>query len=98
MLFLYAALALPPVSLNSRKRPYSLCHTMSQERNAGGRPSSRAASGRRLDLRPGWARVGACPGPPFALLGNGVIVMIVAFCSALAGTWLYGFLRPRLPH
>ena len=46
----------------------------------------------------GWALVGACPGPLFALLGNGVSVMIVAIGSALAGTWLYGFLRPRLPH
>ena len=46
----------------------------------------------------GWALVGACPGPMFALLGNGVSVMIVAIGSALAGTWLYGFLRPRLPH
>ena len=46
----------------------------------------------------GWALVGACPGPLFALLGNGVSVMIVAIGRALAGTWLYGFLRPRLPH
>ena len=46
----------------------------------------------------GWALVGACPGPLFALLGNGVTVMVVAIASALAGTWLYGFLRPRLPH
>ena len=34
----------------------------------------------------GWALVGACPGPMFALLGNGVSVMIVAIGSALAGT------------
>ncbi len=46
----------------------------------------------------GWALVGACPGTMFALLGNGVSVMIVAIGSALAGTWLYGLLRPRLPH
>ena len=46
----------------------------------------------------GWALVGACPGTMFALLGNGVSVMIVAISSALAGTWLYGLLRPRLPH
>lgn len=46
----------------------------------------------------GWALSGACPGPLFALVGNGVTVMIVAIVSALAGTWLYGFLRPRLPH
>lgn len=46
----------------------------------------------------GWALAGACPGPLFALVGNGVSVMIVAIGSALVGTWLYGFLRPRLPH
>ena len=46
----------------------------------------------------GWALTGACPGPLFALVGNGVTVMIVAVGSALAGTWLYGLLRPRLPH
>jgi len=46
----------------------------------------------------GWALTGACPGPLVALAGGGVPVMVVALASALAGTWLYGFLRPRLPH
>lgn len=46
----------------------------------------------------GWALTGACPGPLFALVGNGLTVMIVAILSALAGTWLYGWLRPRLPN
>ena len=46
----------------------------------------------------GWALVGACPGPLFALVGNGVGVMIVALLSATLGTWTYGALRPRLPH
>jgi uncharacterized membrane protein YedE/YeeE len=46
----------------------------------------------------GWALTGACPGPLFALVGTGVTVMIAAIGSALAGTWLYGLLRPRLPH
>lgn len=46
----------------------------------------------------GWALVGACPGPLFALVGGGITVMIVAIAAAMAGTWLYGFLRPRLPH
>ena len=46
----------------------------------------------------GWALTGACPGPLFALVGNGVTVMIVAIISALAGTWLYGLLRAKLPH
>jgi hypothetical protein len=34
----------------------------------------------------------------FALVGSGVTVMVAAIVSALAGTWLYGFLRPKLPH
>jgi uncharacterized membrane protein YedE/YeeE len=46
----------------------------------------------------GWALTGACPGPLFALVGNGVLVMLVAILSALAGTWTYGHLRPHLPH
>ena len=46
----------------------------------------------------GWALVGACPGPLFALLGSGVSVIVVPLLSAVAGTWLYGALRPRLPH
>ena len=46
----------------------------------------------------GWALTGACPGPLVALVGSGVPVMIVAVVSALAGTWTYGYLRPRLPH
>ena len=46
----------------------------------------------------GWALAGACPGPIFALIGNGVTVYGVVLLSALVGTWLYGALRQRLPH
>jgi uncharacterized membrane protein YedE/YeeE len=46
----------------------------------------------------GWALTGACPGPLVALVGAGVPVMAVAVLSALAGTWTYANLRPRLPH
>ena len=46
----------------------------------------------------GWALVGACPGPLFALVGGGVSVALVVLASALLGTWSYGALRPRLPH
>ncbi len=46
----------------------------------------------------GWALAGACPGPIFALIGNGVTVYGVVLLSALFGTWLYGALRQRLPH
>ena len=46
----------------------------------------------------GWALVGACPGPMFALLGGGLTVMLVALLSAVGGTWAYAALRTRLPH
>jgi hypothetical protein len=38
----------------------------------------------------GWALTGACPGPLFALVGNGVSVIAVLIVSAVAGTWTYG--------
>lgn len=46
----------------------------------------------------GWALTGACPGPLFILLGNGVSVILVVIASALLGTYTYGILRSRLPH
>lgn len=46
----------------------------------------------------GWAITGACPGPLFAQMGAGFSVIIVTFLSALAGTWVYGLLREKLPH
>lgn len=46
----------------------------------------------------GWALTGACPGPLYALVGSGVTVIIVVLFSAIAGTWVYGLLREKLPH
>lgn len=46
----------------------------------------------------GWGLLGACPGPIYVLIGNGLTVMVVALASALAGVWTYGLLRDRLPH
>lgn len=46
----------------------------------------------------GWALTGACPGPIFAQIGSGFTVVIITFLSALAGTWVYGAIRERLPH
>lgn len=46
----------------------------------------------------GWAITGACPGPLFAQIGTGYPVVAVALSSALAGTWVYGPVRNRLPH
>lgn len=46
----------------------------------------------------GWAITGACPGPLFAQIGAGFGVVSVTLLSALAGTWVYGAIRARLPH
>ncbi|MBK8444715.1 MAG: YeeE/YedE family protein [Sphingobacteriales bacterium] len=46
----------------------------------------------------GWAITGACPGPLFAQIGSGATVIVVTLLSAIAGTWLYGYFREKLPH
>ena len=46
----------------------------------------------------GWAITGACPGPLFAQIGSGATVIIVTLLSAIAGTWVYGYFREKLPH
>jgi uncharacterized membrane protein YedE/YeeE len=46
----------------------------------------------------GWAITGACPGPLFAQIGSGFLVTVVTLLSAIAGTWVYGLLREKLPH
>jgi hypothetical protein len=46
----------------------------------------------------GWAITGACPGPLFALIGSGLPVIVVTLFSAIAGTWVYGLLRDKIPH
>jgi uncharacterized membrane protein YedE/YeeE len=46
----------------------------------------------------GWALTGACPGPLFAQIGSGFLVVGVTLASAIAGSWVYGLLRDRLPH
>ncbi len=46
----------------------------------------------------GWAITGACPGPLFAQIGNGFGVVTITLLSAIAGTWVYGKFRNKLPH
>ena len=46
----------------------------------------------------GWALTGACPGPLFALIGTGALVVTIILLSAIAGTWVYGLVREKLPH
>ena len=46
----------------------------------------------------GWGLVGACPGPMYAMLGNGYWVFVLIILSATAGTFIYGLIRSKLPH
>jgi uncharacterized membrane protein YedE/YeeE len=46
----------------------------------------------------GWAFTGACPGPLYALVGSGILIVLVVLVSALAGVYVYGLLKDKLPH
>ena len=46
----------------------------------------------------GWALTGACPGPLYALTGNGYPAFAVALLSAMGGAYVYGVLKSKLPH
>lgn len=46
----------------------------------------------------GWAITGACPGPLYAQIGSGAWVVVITLLSAVAGTWVYGYFREKLPH
>lgn len=46
----------------------------------------------------GWAITGACPGPIYAQLGSGEVLALITFAGAFAGSYLYAYVRPYLPH
>lgn len=46
----------------------------------------------------GWALAGACPGPMYVLLGAGYGSILIVIIGAIAGTFLYGLIKDRLPH
>ena len=46
----------------------------------------------------GWALAGACPGPMFTLVGAGYLPILIVIFASIVGTFLYGFLRDKLPH
>lgn len=46
----------------------------------------------------GWALSGACPGPMYILVGTGVFQMLIVILAALAGTYVYGVIKDKLPH
>lgn len=45
-----------------------------------------------------WTITSACPVPLFAQIGAGATVIIVTLLSAIVGTWVYRYLREKLPH
>ena len=46
----------------------------------------------------GWALTGACPGPTFALVGNGYLLFMGVIFFGIVGTWIYGLVEDKLPH
>lgn len=46
----------------------------------------------------GWALTGGCPGPLYILLGHGYFSYAIVIVSAIAGTFVYGLVRHKLPH
>lgn len=46
----------------------------------------------------GWAMTGACPGPLYALIGSGLLIVVVILLSAILGTYVYGVFKDKLPH
>jgi uncharacterized membrane protein YedE/YeeE len=46
----------------------------------------------------GWGLTGECPGPIYVQIGSGLTIAVVTLISALAGTWVYSYLKPKLPH
>lgn len=46
----------------------------------------------------GWAIAGACPGPIYAQIGGGAWMALFTLAGAMAGMFLYAWLKPKLPH
>jgi len=46
----------------------------------------------------GWALGGACPGPMYALVGKGVVAILVVLFGAHLGAFVYHGVKQKLPH
>jgi len=91
------AVAIPAFAYVKRRRLRSLAgEPVAIPPKAMGRGARYVLGGSVFGL--GWGITGVCPGPLFALLGAGVGVVAAMILGALAGTWVYGYLRPKLPH
>jgi uncharacterized membrane protein YedE/YeeE len=91
------AVAVPGFALLKRRRLHALTgEPIVILPQPFGRPVRYIAGGALFGV--GWGMLGACPGPIFALIGAGFGVMAAALGGAVAGTWAYARLQPRLPH
>ena len=62
------------------------------------RPFQAGIVGGGLLFGVGWYLTAACPGPIYALIGTGTWTALFILAGALVGAFLYGWLKPRLPH
>ncbi len=46
----------------------------------------------------GWALIGGCPGPLYALVGAGNIIYLIPIAGLILGTMVYGIIKNKLPH
>lgn len=46
----------------------------------------------------GWALAGACPGPMYVLVGQGVGAILIVLFGAMFGAFLYHAIKSKLPH
>lgn len=46
----------------------------------------------------GWALSGACPGPMVVNIGYGFLMMGIVFVASILGTFIYGYIKDKLPH
>lgn len=46
----------------------------------------------------GWALIGACPGPLYALVGSGYFIFMIPLITAIGGAGVYGMIQNKIPH
>jgi len=62
------------------------------------RPFQAGIVGGGLLFGVGWYFTAACPGPIYALIGTGTWTAFAILGGALIGAFVYGLVKPKLPH